>query len=244
VRRLAVAGLAAAVVASPTSAAAAPAPESLPSTKRVLLGRSTEGRAIQAVRLGDRDSPRKALVVGVVHGSEAAGLRVTSALRRRAGIEGVDLWVVDSVNPDGLARGTRQNARGVDLNRNFPRRWRHSSRRSPYYSGSRAASERESRVVMRWIERIRPAVTVWYHQPWGAVLTPCSGPAPVQRRYARLAGFPTSCRGAGLRGTATGWQRLVHPDSTPFVVELPGGGVSAKAARQHARAAAIVAAGP
>ncbi len=216
----------------------------LPDAKHVLLGRSTEGREIRAVRLGDRDSPRKALVVGVVHGNEAAGLRVTRALRKRAGIDGVDLWVVDAVNPDGLAHGTRQNARGVDLNRNFPRGWRRSSRRSPYYSGNRAASERESRIVMRWIERIRPAVTVWYHQPWGAVLTPCSGSAPVQRRYARLSGMPTSCRGAGLRGTATAWQRRAIAGSTPFVVELPGGGISAKAARRHARAAALVAAGP
>lgn len=219
------------------------APAQLPDTRHVLLGRSTQGREIRAVRVGDPDSARKALVVGAVHGNETAGVRVTRALRKRAGIEGVDLWVVDSVNPDGVARGTRGNARGVDLNRNFARGWRPSSQRSPYYSGSRALSERESRIVVRWIERIRPAVTVWYHQPWGAVLTPCSGPAPIQRRYARLAGFPTSCRGAGLRGTATSWQNHAFPDTRAFVVELGGGGISAKSARVHARAAALVAAG-
>ena len=233
--------LVAAVLVLPAAAPAQSAP--LPEARHVLLGRSTQGREIRAVRLGDRDSARKALVVGAIHGNETAGVRVTRALRRRAGVEGVDLWVVDSVNPDGVARGTRQNARGVDLNRNFPRGWRRSSRRSPYYSGSRALSERESRIVVRWIERIRPAVTVWYHQPWGAVLTPCSGPAPIQRRYARLAGFPTSCRGAGLRGTATSWQNAAFPETRAFVVELGGGAISAKAARVHARAAAMVAAG-
>ena len=213
------------------------------SAEDVPLGRSTEGRAIGAVRLGDPDSPRKVLVVGAIHGNEVAGMRVTRALRKRGAAEGVDLWVVDTVNPDGVARGTRGNSRGVDLNRNFPRRWRRSSRRGPYYSGKRPLSEREARIVARLIERIRPAVTIWYHQPWGAVLLPCSGPAPLERLYMDTARFPGErCRGAGLRGTATSWQRHEF-GSTAFVVELPRGGISARAAERHARAAAAVAAG-
>lgn len=236
------------VAAAVAAAAAVPAPGAaqspgLPESRHVLLGRSAEGRPIRAVRVGERDSPRRAVVVGAVHGNEAAGMRIVRALRERAGIEGVDLWLVDTANPDGVAQGTRGNSRGVDLNRNFPYRWRRSSRRSAYYSGSRALSERESRVMARWIERIQPAVTIWYHQPWGMVLAPCSGKAPVQRRYSELSGLRTGCRGAGLRGTASSWQNHTIAGSTAFVVELAAGGLSAKAARRHARAAALVAAG-
>ena len=211
----------------------------------MLLGRSAEGRAIRAVRVGDPDSPRKAVVVGSIHGNERAGERVARFLRKRVEVAGVDLWVIDTVNPDGVARGTRKNARGVDLNRNFPRRWRGGvPRGSGYYPGPRAASERETRVVMRWFGRIRPAVTVWYHQPWGVVLLPCSGPAPVERRYMDLARFPGDrCRGAGLRGTATSWQNHEIAGTKAFVVELPGGGIIASATLRHARAAARVAAG-
>ena len=54
----------------------------------------------------------------------------------------------------------------------------------------------------------------------------------------------TGCRGAGLRGTATSWQLNAFPETTPFVVELGAGAISAKAARRHARAVAMVAAGP
>ena len=230
-------------------AAAAPVPataaaDALPSARHVVLGRSWEGRAIRAVRLGNPDAARKAVVVGSIHGDERGGLAVTRALRRAARTGGVDLWVIDSVNPDGLRRHTRQNARGVDLNRNFPYRWRASGRRGArYWGGPRPLSEPESRTVQRWLLRIRPAVTIWYHQPWGAVLVPCSGAGPIERRYARRARMPLSCRGAGLRGTVASWENHTLRDGHAFVVELAPGRVSAARARRNARAAMAAARG-
>jgi protein MpaA len=247
VRRIAAALLVLAVVvavtasagrAPPAGAAAAGPASPLPASRHVLLGHSTEGRPIRAIRVGDPASSRKALVVGVIHGNETQGLRITRALRRSAGVSGVDLWVVDTVNPDGQARGTRQNARGVDLNRNFSYRWRGGGDH-----GSRPFSERETRVVRQWIERLRPAVTIWYHQPWNAVLEPCHGSHPVQRAYARRARMATSCRGTGLPGTARSWQRHRFPGTAPFVVELPGRSLGSRAIRRHARAAVAAAEG-
>ena len=175
----------------------------------MILGRSTEGRAIRAVRLGDPDSPRKVVVVGSIHGDEREGLRVTRRIRALR-VRGVDLWVVDSFNPDGLAAGTRQNARGVDLNRNFPYRWRarrHAGDR--YWSGPRPLSERESRVVRRWLLRIRPDVTVWYHQPWGACslrATGRPGPAALRAPGGHVAQLPRRrpARHRHERGRTTG----------------------------------------
>ncbi|MEA2446029.1 MAG: hypothetical protein QOJ12_3321, partial [Thermoleophilales bacterium] len=73
---------------------------------REVVGHSVAGRAITATRIGDPDSPRKALVVGNIHGNEPGGLAVTRELRKRwaSRLHGVDLWVIDTVNPDGLAR--------------------------------------------------------------------------------------------------------------------------------------------
>ena len=96
---------------------AAPAP---PDGPRVVGGASVRGEPIVAVRSGEPSAPVTVLVTGSIHGTEPAGLAVIRRLRRLAPPAGVQVWTVRTVNPDGLARGTRQNARGVDLNRNFP----------------------------------------------------------------------------------------------------------------------------
>jgi hypothetical protein len=94
---------------------------------------------------------------------------------------------------------------------------------------------------VRLIRRIEPDLTIWYHQPWGAVLIPCRGAAAIEKRYARISRLPTDrCRAAGLRGTATSWQEH-RVGGEAFVVELRAGSLSASAAHRHARAAAAVA---
>jgi protein MpaA len=213
--------------------------------ERVEVGRSREGRPIVASRLGDPSAERKALVVGVIHGNEPAGLAVVRELRRRWArrLSGVDLWVVQSINPDGQAHGTRQNARGVDLNRNFPYHWRQNGRRgSRYWGGPKPLSEPESRAIRKLVLRLRPAVTIWYHQPWNAVLA-CGNDVPLQRRYGQIAGMRLDCRGKGLTGTATSWQNNVVGGGTAFVVEFASGRLSEGTARRHAHAAALLAEG-
>ena len=208
---------------------------------RIVAGKSVQKRAIRALRLGDPDAKRVGLVVGVIHGDERAGLRVTRALRRRwRNVKGAQIWVVDTVNPDGLKAGTRKNARGVDLNRNFPYRW--SSAEPPssgYYSGPRPFSEPESRAARALIKRIEPDVSIWYHQPWGAVLA-CRGRPRIAARYARLTRMRTSCRGKGLPGTAISWQKRSFPSSNAFVVEFGRRTISGRAARRNAWAAVKV----
>jgi protein MpaA len=207
----------------------------------VVFGHSVAGHALVAARIGDPAAPRKMLVVGSIHGEEPAGTAVVRALRRRRPPPGVELWLVRTVNPDGLRAGRRSNDHGVDLNRNFARGWRAASGAT---SGPRPFSEPESRAVRRLVLRVRPAVTVWLHQPWGQVLAPCSGPAPLEARYARLARLPLRrCRGARLPGTATRWQNAAVPGSHAFVVELRPGAPGRTAVARHVRALTAIARG-
>jgi murein peptide amidase A len=216
-------------------------PDAGASAKRIVIGRSVRGRPIRAVRVGDPESERVALIVGVVHGDERAGLGITERVRRMGrGVRGAQIWVIDNLNPDGTRMRTRKNARGVDLNRNFPHRWRGGvPPGSGYYPGRRAASEPETRAAMALIRKIRPDVSIWYHQPWGAVLA-CRGRPQLAYRYAKLAGERTSCRGRGLRGTAIGWTKAKLQGSAAFVVELGSGGLPGRSASRHARAAVAV----
>ena len=102
-----------------------------------MLGRSWQGRPIEAIEVG-QPTGTPVLVVGVIHGNETAGIAIAHALERLSP-RGLDLWIVPDLNPDGVAAGTRQNAHGVDLNRNFPWRWRPMG--GVYESGPHPLSE-------------------------------------------------------------------------------------------------------
>jgi protein MpaA len=209
--------------------------------RRVLLGRSLRGRPITAVERGDSDTPWKLLVVGCIHGNETAGISIARALARRAVPRESDVWVIDAINPDGVAARTRQNARGVDLNRNFPYRWRPLGRPGDQqYSGPRPLSEPESRIVQRLILRLHPGATLWFHQPLG-VVDQSGGSLALESRFARLVGLPLR-RLTRYPGSAAGWQNRRLPGTTAFVVELPPGSLRSARLRRYMRAVLMVAA--
>jgi protein MpaA len=175
------------------------------------LGRSYEGRPIEAVHVRG-DGPR-VLVVGCIHGDECEGIEVTRLLERSR--PHADLWLVHQLNPDGYAARRRTNAHGVDLNRDFL-----------------AATQRETRIARKLILRLRPDVTIWFHQPQ-SVVRAWGSSRGTARRYARLAGVPYR----SLRwppGSASRWQNRIGQVS--FVVELPPGELDAAAARRYADA--------
>ncbi len=170
-------------------------------------GESVEGRPLRALRLpatGAASSPRpRVLCAANIHGIEYIGGRVALELIRRCGDddrppaldrlrERAELWVIPCINPDGYAKtwaaegraaklGTlRANARGVDLNRNFPRpgnappsRWPGSGSDrpgDPTYRGPHPLSEPETALLEALLRERGFHASANFHSFMGTVI--------------------------------------------------------------------------
>jgi protein MpaA len=204
---------------------------SAPILRTRILGRSVEGRPIIGIEAGDPASPRKVLVVGCVHGNECAGEAITRRLLKLPSPASVDLWIIPNLNPDGAARRTRGNAHGVDLNRNFPWHWQPLD--GVYYSGPRPLSEPEARIAYSLLRRLRPVVSIWFHQHLDLIDESGGNPA-IEMRFARLVRLPLA-RLAREPGSITSWENHTIA-GTAFVVELPAGRLQSAAAARFAQA--------
>jgi protein MpaA len=206
---------------------------------RELIGRSVEGRPIYAYELG-APGGAAVLVVGCIDGNEPAGIAIAQRLERLSPPRGVDLWIVPILNPDGRAARTLGNAHGVDLNRNFPFAWKKLGGTGTFDSGPRALSEPESTAAYRLILRVKPQLSIWFHQHL-AVVDDSQGSIALERRFARLVGLPAVPL-TDYPGSAASWENHTLPGSTAFVVELPAGWLSPGQVARDAEAVLEVAA--
>jgi protein MpaA len=254
-RRLAAAALAGASLCSCSAVAATGDPPSTgvdaatapaEAAETIAVGMSVEGRPLTAVRRGDRDG-RRVLVIGVIHGDEQAGLQIVALLGELPVPSGVDLFLVDAMNPDGVANSTRGNANGVDLNRNFPYNWGPIAQPGDWqYAGPAAASEPETQAIVELIGALRPDLVIWYHQDLYTIAPGSGRDGAIRARYAELTGLPMeSVTGGTYTGVAAQWARDELASNQPqpgvaFIVEL-GPTLSADEARRHAEAVLTIA---
>jgi murein peptide amidase A len=99
------------------------------------------------------------------------------------------VWVLPVANPDGIARGSKNSARDVDLNRNFPSRSFTTDHRPGYFPGPAPLSEPETQLVAALIARERVAAVVAVHAPFACVNY--DGPAAAwAEAVAAVCGWP------------------------------------------------------
>ncbi|URA11139.1 DUF2817 domain-containing protein [Thermospira aquatica] len=132
-----------------------------------VVGRSVRGREIKAFSYGK--GSETILFVGGIHGDEPQGVEILNRFRKVVAnnpslVRGLKVVIVPNANPDGFRRRTRQNAHGVDINRNFPTRsYVTNYQKKAYYPGTRAGSEPETKVLMKLIQRFKPSLVVTIH---------------------------------------------------------------------------------
>ncbi len=166
----------------------------------------SDAKSVQGRALLFRDIPPKngapkvkILVLGGIHGDElTSSTLVFDWIERisRSETEQIHWRMLPVVNPDGLLKrpATRVNARGVDLNRNFPtenwekdapRYWIKYTNKDPRrYPGPAPLSEPESRWVHQEIEAFKPDLIVSVHAPFGVL--DFDGPPPPPLRVGNL----------------------------------------------------------
>ena len=204
-------------------------------------GTSADGRALSVERVGEPAAPAAVLVIGSIHGNETAGHAVIARMRAATPPAGVRLLLVRTANPDGVAAGTRRTPAASTSTATSRATGAGRAAFDTYFPGRRPASEPETRALQRLVRRERPALTISYHQALTLVDLPGAGDRSLARAYARRVGLPAR-RLDALPGTATAWLNTTFPGTTAFVVELPPGALSGRAAARHARAVLALAA--
>ena len=204
-----------------------PRPPYVPFLSHETVGESVKGRPIQLASIGRGE--QAVLIMGAFHGDEWQSAYVAERLASYLAATGSvpparRALVVPQVNPDGVAARTRCNARGVDINRNFPAgNWRPAAGRYPRLHGPKPASEPETRAVMDLLERHRPVVIVSIHtMRRGRFCVNYDGPAEaLARAMADRCGYPVKhhigYETPGSFGTYAGIERRIPT----ITLELP-----------------------
>ena len=171
----------------------------------------------------------RVLLLGGIHGDEQTASSIVfkwMELLQRPGAAEFNWRVAPVVNPDGLlaVKAKRVNARGIDLNRNFPTPnwekeapayWARVTRKDPRrFPGKKPVSEPESRWVYDTIEHYKPDVIISVHAPFGVL--DFDGPTDPPTRFGRLV-----YNRVGIYPGSLGNYSGIHKDIPVVTIELP-----------------------
>lgn len=164
-----------------------------------VYGYSREGRPLLAYYFGTAGVTT--LYVGGIHGNEPSSKYILDDWMGELEAnpnqmpKNRQIVVVPSINPDGIARNTRNNAKGVNLNRNFPTdNWRRHIDDTDGYrkngGGSKPLSEPEAKALASLVQRLRPRLMMSYHAVGSVVIGDKGGYSEAYAaRYASMVGY-------------------------------------------------------
>lgn len=153
---------------------------------------SKNNNEIKLVEKGGNNLAKTILIIGVVHGDEPQGKFLIENYLQNCNSETKNrLLFIPCLNPDGLVLNTRQNANGIDINRNFPtKNWGVNVSENPeYFGGENSSSEIETKFVIEILEEFSPNVVLTLHAPYKVVNY--DGPAQeIAERISEIINYP------------------------------------------------------
>lgn len=184
--------------------------------KSILFGSSSLGLPTFGFEFGKNctDQSKHVLIIGGVHGDEIEGVTLARALCAKlhsSPIENLKVTLVPEFNIEGTLLKTRQNYKGIDLNRNLPTKdWSTEYKKIRYYPGPEACSEPENKALKDFLESNKVDFIISLHS-WKPMLNVNGDCSPIADYISKETGYiikedigyPTP----GSLGTYTGLER-------------------------------------
>lgn len=193
-------------------------------------GLSVQNRKIELLSLNGYSKSRKnILLMACVHGNEKEGFYCVERILENVSSyhfnPNYNFLCIPCFNPDGFALDTRDNANGVNLNRNMPTKdWisglsAQKEKYANFFGGKSAGSEPETQFLLKIYEKYKPVFILSLHSP--LKLIDYNGPAKViAEKLSVLSGFPVGPVGyptPGSHGTWFGHERNVPVITYEFI---------------------------
>ena len=167
----------------------------------------------------DAVSTSTVLIIGVFHGDEPEGEYLIDCLindikESPSLLASSIILYIPCLNPDGNAQNTRENANGIDINRDFPTKNQLNINKHP---------EIETQFMLDILNEYTPDRILAFHAPYGVINY--DGPADeIAENMSKLNGYPVQIDigypTPGSFGTYAGKERNIPV----ITLELPGSG--------------------
>jgi protein MpaA len=158
--------------------------------KLLKTAKTIKNNTIELLETDNEKYDKTILIIGVFHGEEPQGeYLIREYLKTDLSKIKNKLLFIPCLNPDGKSINKRQNANGIDLNRNFPtKNWKITDN-PEYFGGNSPASEIETKFMMEVLSDYKPDAILSIHAPFRIVNY--DGPAQeIAEKISEITGYP------------------------------------------------------
>jgi len=189
-----------------------------------IWAKSKEGRDIEYVLFGSGE--KLTIILAAFHGNEPLSAELALKFAEYINTEvrlnlNCRVLIVPIVNPDGLAKASRLNANGVDLNRNFPtQNWTSEYALKRYNPGIQPGSEPETQAIIKLLDKYKADRIISIHTPFRVVNFDGPG-TELANKISELNGYPVKANiGYPTPGSFGNYAGVEHNIPT-ITLELP-----------------------